>query len=161
MKLFLPLFLVGLLTLQSCSGGKTSSTKADTSQPVTDAIQVPGLVISKFNSFFPSVTQVDWEMEDGNYEANFQENKNEKSVLFSPQGELISSETEVNTHSLPEAMNAYLDEKLKGKKIGTAVMVVTPGGSITYEIEVDEKDYIFDGAGKFLKIEEEEGDDKD
>jgi len=97
-------------------------------------------------------------MEDNDYEAVFHESQGEKSVLFTPEGEVISSETEINTNSLPEAMLAYISEHLQNKKIDEAEMVATATGNITYEIEVEGKDYIFDGTGKFLKIEEEDGD---
>jgi|GEM_PF-4885434 len=162
MRVLLPFFLVGLCILQSCSKANTSSTTVTTeSTKSADTTQVPGPVLNRFILLFPTVTKVEWGMEDNDYEATFHEAQGEKSVLFTPEGEVISSETEVNSNSLPEAMTAYIAEHLKGKKIEKAEMIVTATGSITYEIEIGDQDYIFDGAGKFLKIEEEEADEKD
>lgn len=161
MKMLLPCFLVGLFVLQSCSRGNTSTTTGVESPKSADTTQVPGLVLNKFISLFPAVTKVEWGMEENDYEATFQQNEGEKSVLFTPEGDVISSETEINTNSLPEAMSAYVSDHMRDKKITKAQMVVTATGSITYEIEIEGKDYIFDGTGKFLKTEEEEGDEKD
>lgn len=160
MKMLLPIFLIGLSVLQSCSRGNTATTPVAEPPKSQDTIQVPGPVIDKFTSLFPAVTKVAWEMEENGYEATFQETQGEKSVLFTPEGNVISSETEINTNSLPEAMTAYIADHLKDKKLGKAEMVVTTTGSITYEIEIEGKNYIFDGAGQFLKTEEEEGDEK-
>lgn len=159
MKVFFYFFLVSLCILQSCSRSNTTSTTVTAeSTKSADSTQVPGPVLNRFISLFPTVTKVEWGMEDNDYEATFHESQGEKSVLFTPEGEVISSETEINTNSLPEAMTAYIAEHLNNKKIDKAEMVVTATGSITYEVEIEHQDYVFDGAGKFLKIEKEEGD---
>ena len=170
MKLLFPI-IIGLFVLQSCSNSNasstseaagTNSTSVETSSPkTTDSIQVPGIVLSRFVSLFPKATHVEWEMEENDYEASFQLAGVKKSVVFTPEGEDVSSETEINVNSLPEAMTSYIASHLKGKKIDEAVMGTTRSREITYEIEVEGKDYIFDGSGNFLKTEEPEPNEDD
>jgi hypothetical protein len=165
MKFIIPFLLMGCFALPGCSGSHKNAAEETSDVKTAEPVQVPELVLQKFNSLFPTINNVDWDMEDQNYEATFQHSDGRKSVVFSPNGEVLSSETEINVNSLPEAMTAYIAENLKDKKIEDAEMVITASGGITYEIEIEDKDYIFDGAGKFINIEEEngedEGDDKD
>ena len=143
---------------------ETPTTEASVSKSqsinTTDSLPVPEPVISKFNSLFPTAINVEWEAEDGGYEAAFQWAGVEKSILFSPEGEEISSETEINVNSLPESMTSYISSHFQGKKIDEAVMNVTRSGGITFEVEVEGNDYIFDGSGNFLKTEEPEPDEE-
>ncbi|HZV43195.1 MAG TPA: hypothetical protein VFF90_01890 [Saprospiraceae bacterium] len=57
-------------------------------------------------------------------------------------------------------MTNYIASHFQGKKIDEAVMTVTRSGGITFEIEVEGKDYVFDGSGNFLKIEQPEPDEE-
>jgi hypothetical protein len=98
-------------------------------------------------------------MEGNDYEATFKYEAGEKSVLFTPEGEVISAETDINSNSLPEAMLKYISKNLQGKKIERAQMITTASGSITYSVTANGQEYVFDGSGNFLKIEEKEGDD--
>ena len=92
-------------------------------------------------------------MEGTDYKVTFEAEQGLKSVLFSAHGDILSSKTEINTSSLPEAMLAYISSKLNGKKTGQAIMSVSETGNIEYEIELEGKQYVFDGSGNFLRIE--------
>ncbi len=165
MKRIFPFTLLILAVLLSCSKPDNASASVpeptqtqDTSQAMNQDTthipgQVPGHVLSKFNYYFPSVNKVEWGMEGTEYKATFNAEQGEKSVFFSADGDILFSRTEINTSSLPEAMLTYISSKLNGKKMGKAVMSASETGNITYEIEVEGKEYIFDGSGNFLKIE--------
>ena len=170
MKRFIPFMLLILAGLLSCTRSNHASANVseqletpDTTQSANqDTIplpgQVPGHVLSKFNYYFPSVNKVEWETEDTKYKATFKDEQGDKSVFFSADGDILSSKTELNINSLPEAMLAYISSKLNGKKMGKSVMTASETGNITYEIETEGKQYIFDGSGNFLRIEKIEGD---
>ncbi len=165
MSRFLPFTLLFLAVLLSCSRSENASANVpvqsqtqDTTlkvNPDTSSLpgQVPGYVLSKFNYYFPSVNKVNWETEDNNYKATFKADQGDKSVLFSAEGDILSSKTEINSTSLPEAMLTYISSNLNGKKMRKPIMSASESGNITYEIEVEGKQYIFDGSGNFLKIE--------
>lgn len=169
MKALLPAFLLFAVCF-SCSRSGNTNTNSETVAEATDttanagiidSLQVPGAVIARFNYLFPKPGKVTWEMEENDYEATFPFEVGEKSVLFTPEGEVISSETDIQSNSLPEAALNYISQNLNGKKIEEAEMITTATGSITYEIEAEGKEYLFDGSGNFIKIEEEEAGEKD
>ena len=119
-------------------------------QKLTEA-DVPAAVKTEFKSLYPKVTQVKWEKEDGNFEANFSENKMATSVLIDVNGKLLEVEQEIAIASLPKEATDYMAKNLPGKKIKEASKIKDAAGKTTYEAEVDEVDYTFDSDGKFLK----------
>lgn len=125
-------------------------------------ITVPDAVKSAFTNAYPKATSADWEMEDGMYEAEWEENKMETSVLYQADGTLVQTETEITLASLPQPIKDYVTNSLKGQKIKEAAKIVAANGTISYEAEVGGKDYIFNANGTLLSTEEdEEGDDDD
>ncbi len=127
-------------------------------------ITVPDAVKSAFTTAYPKATNPEWEMEDGMYEAEWEENKMETSVLYLADGTLVQTETEIKVEALPQPIKDYVTNSLKGQKIKEAAKIVAANGTISYEAEVGGKDYIFDANGTLLSTEEEddeEGDDDD
>ena len=123
--------------------------------------EVPAAVKSKQASLYPNAKVEKWEKEDGNYEAEFDNGKVETSTLFDASGNLLATETEIATSSLPAAVSEYVTKNLAGKKIKEASKIVDSKNTVTYEAEVDEVDYIFDANGAFLKKEVEKDNDND
>ena len=121
------------------------------------ASAVPAAVKNKFAALYPNVKSEKWEKEGANYEAEFDQNKSEISVLFDADGNLIETETEIAVSELPQATKDYCAKNFPGKKIHEASKIVSANGTVTYEAEVD-ADYIFDASGNFIKKETEEGD---
>jgi len=160
------LLLFGFLFFQACSSSSSSAnvTAAVTTDSLTihsDTSGLPDAVMAKFSSLFPTKKDVHWEVEEGNYEATFQDSTGEKSVTFAPDGHVLVSESTVQQNSLPEGVNQYIADHLQGKKIDHAQMVLTTSGVLTYEVEVEGQEYIFSGDGKFKEIEKAEADEKD
>lgn len=48
-------------------------------------------------------------------------------------------------------MNDYASTNLSGKKIKEAAKIASADGTLTYEAEIGDFDYIFDANGNFLK----------
>ena len=112
---------------------------------------VPAVVKTQFKALYPSVTAVKWEKEDGNYEANFSENKVETSATFNASGKLQETEQAIAIASLPKGATDYLAKNLAGKKVKEASKIKGADGKVSYEAEVDGVDYTFDSDGKFIK----------
>ncbi len=161
MKHIFFLALLSFTLLQSCKRGEPNSPPTADVVPAADSLIIPAPVLSTFNNRFPAASDAKWEMEGTEYEVTFRDSVSEKSILYDAAGTEIKSETSVNSNSLPEGVLQYAKENLAGKTIEQAQMVVTAEGSITYEIEVEGKDYVFSGDGKFLKMEEPEADETD
>ncbi len=124
-------------------------------------VNVPAPVKEAFSKMYPDAKNVEWEMEDGNYEAEVDINKIETSVVFTPAGAHVMTEVEITPDALPAAALNYVKTNLGGKKIKEAAKMTTAEGVVTYEAEVDEADYIFDASGTFIKKEVEKEDEKD
>ncbi|MEP6795236.1 MAG: PepSY-like domain-containing protein [Saprospiraceae bacterium] len=148
MKLIFTSLAFLMFTMMSC---KSSEEK----------INVPDAVKAKFMAMYPKADHAEWEMENGNYEASFKEEKMETSVIISPDGNVLETETSIDASMLPQPVNDYVASQLGGKKISSAEKIVSATGMVSYEVEVGEIDYKFDSNGQFTGREEEEEKGKD
>jgi len=110
---------------------------------------VPQAVKDGLHKLYPDARVSKWELEDGNYEAEFENNKVETSVLLTPAGALVMTEVEIATSALPQAAQDYVKNNLGGKKIKEAAKITTAEGVVTYEAEIGGTDYLFDANGSF------------
>lgn len=122
---------------------------------------IPDAVKTQFAALYPNIKATEWDILDGMYEVSFVENEIESSVLFSSDGRVLQTETEMEVSLLPQAVKDYVAAKLPGKKIEEASKIVRIDGKISYEVEVDDADYLFDSLGTFLKMETEDDDEDD
>lgn len=120
-------------------------------------VAAPEAVAASFAKDFPSVKKVTWEMENGNYEAEYKVNGTEQSALYDKTGHRSEVETEIKTEALPQAAKDYLKKNYADYKLKEASNIVDDKGITTYEAKVskgkDKMDVIFDANGKFLKTE--------
>ena len=119
-------------------------------QKVKEA-DVPGEVKAAFTKQYPTTKAEKWEKENGNYEAEFDYNKSEMSVVIDPKGNIIETETEIKVSELSKAITDYCAKNYAGKKIKEASKIVDSKGAITYEAEIEKMDVLFDANGKFIK----------
>lgn len=113
--------------------------------------KVPAPVKAKFKTLYPAMKEVKWEMEKADYEAGFEVNKTETSVVIDAQGNLKETETEIAVSALPKAAADYIAKNHPGAKIAEAAKIVDASGKVTYEAEVNKKDLVFNEKGNFLK----------
>lgn len=121
-------------------------------QKLKDA-EVPAAAKKTFEKSYPDIKGAKWEKEDGNYEAEFELNKKETSVLFDVNGNLLATETEISPEELPKAVSEYVAKNLKGQKIDEASKIIDSKGGHSFEAEIGGADYIFDSNGTFIKKE--------
>ncbi|MDZ4713360.1 MAG: PepSY-like domain-containing protein [bacterium] len=129
-------------------------------QSLKDA-EVPSVVKTSFSSLYPDAKKVKWEMEDGNYEAEFDQNNVETSVILDAKGTFLQKEVEIPVSELPEAVKNYASTNVAGKTIDEAAKITDAAGIVKYEAEIGKADYIFDQNGSLLKKEKEDGEDKE
>ena len=124
--------------------------------------EVPAPVKAAFAKLYPNVKDVDWEKEGANYDAEFEVNKTESSVVFAATGNLLETEIEINVSALPKSASDYLAKKYPKNKIAEASKITDAAGTVTYEAEVGDYELIFDSNGLFIKeIKEDKEKDKD
>ncbi|WP_316823866.1 hypothetical protein [Pedobacter miscanthi] len=124
------------------AGGTVFSSQAQK----INALKVPAAVSAAFKKLHPAA-KVKWEMEQANYEAGFNLNGKETSEVYTPNGTLQETETEIKSTELPAAVLA----KLKGMTVAEAAKIRKADGTIHYEAEVKGKDFLFDVNGNRVK----------
>ncbi|MCA0428238.1 MAG: PepSY-like domain-containing protein [Bacteroidetes bacterium] len=112
---------------------------------------VPASVKTAFQKNFPQAKVKKWEKEESNFEAEFELNKTEQSVLFDAQGNLLETEVEIELNQLPKGVLEYVKANYKGQKVKGAAKITDTNGTITYEAEIKGMDLLFDSNGRFIK----------
>lgn len=114
--------------------------------------EVPKVVKNSFTKLYPKATDVKWDKEGKDYEASFKLEGNDMSINLDAKGNLLETETKIETSQLPKEVEKYISENYKGFKISEAAKIVKSNGETTYEAEVtkgkERKDLIFDANGK-------------
>ena len=108
--------------------------------------KVPVAIKQAFEKSYPNAKSTKWDKEGKDYEASFEQGKEELSVVFDAKGQVLEVEKEVEFSALPAAVQSAL----KGKKVKEAA-IITKGGKTMYEAEVGGKDLMFDAQGKAIK----------
>ena len=117
--------------------------------------QVPTAVMITFKAKFPQVKSNTWEKEGTKYEAGFTLNGKTMSVLITPAGELMETETDMSPAHLPTAVRTKLASDYKSYKINEAATITRADGSTVYEAEVARNgkahDVLFNADGSLAK----------
>ena len=149
MKIIIAFLSLGTLLLLGCKPAESKS-----SEP---PVEVPAAVQSTFQNMYPNIKEVKWEKEDTRYGADFDLNGVETEVQFFEDGNLFMTESEIPVTELPAKVTEYFNQYMPGKKISEASKLVTVEGIVSYEVEMDDVDYLFDSGGTFAGKEEEKG----
>lgn len=112
---------------------------------------LPAAVKTAFQKNFPQANVEKWEKEGANFEAEFELNKTDQSVLFDAQGNIIETEIEIELSQLPNGVLDYVKTNYKGQSVKEAAKITDGKGSVTYEAEIKGLDILFDSNGKFIK----------
>lgn len=112
---------------------------------------IPDVVIVNFQKQYPEVKEIKWEKEGENFEAEFNTNGLEESVLYDVEGNLIETEVQIKTGELPKGATDYITEHYKGKKIKEASRVTKADGNLSYEAEINGIELVFDSNGGLIK----------
>lgn len=119
-----------------------------------EKMNVPSAVKTALKQKFPEARNVGWEKEKGNYEANWGGKSGEdNSVMYTPAGSFIEIVKAIPLSQLPASAQSYIKGHYKNAKFGDIGKVSDAKGKISYEVEINRKDVIFDENGNFLKVE--------
>jgi hypothetical protein len=123
--------------------------------------EVPTPVTSKVKALYPEATKISWEEEDGFYEASFLASEKETSIVLSRDGTLVRTETEIQTSELPGGVISYVSMHHPGSSKMKAYKIIDIKGVVSYEVESDDIDYLFDAKGVFLSQEDDDDEPED
>lgn len=120
------------------------------------ATEVPEVVKKAFQQKFPTAKKVKWEKEKNNdFEASFILNDKEISALYSMDGQLKETETEIAVSELPKSVIDALAKKDANAKIEEAEKIERSDNTIIYETEVKinkkKTELLFDSNGNEIK----------
>jgi len=110
---------------------------------------------------YPNAKEIKWEKENGNYEAEFEVEETDYSLLIDVSGKILETEIEIKVDALPANAKAYISKNYAGQKIKEATKITDYKGVVTYEAEIKGKDLIFDSNGNFIKEKTEQEKDND
>ena len=119
-------------------------------QKVSDK-DVPTAVKTTLQKNYPNAKEIKWEKENGNYEAEFEVEETDYSLLIDVSGKILETEIEIKVDALPANAKAYISKNYAGQKIKEATKITDNKGVVTYEAEIKGKDLIFDSNGNFIK----------
>ncbi len=129
-------------------------------QKVSDK-DVPTAVKTTLQKNYPNAKEIKWEKENGNYEAEFEVEETDYSLLIDVSGNILETEIEIKVDALPANAKAYISKNYAGQKIKEATKITDNKGVVTYESEIKGKDLIFDSNGNFIKEKTEQEKDND
>lgn len=112
---------------------------------------VPSEVRTAFHKAYPDTKEVKWDKEGEKYEASFDVNKVDHSVLYDAKGNLLETEIEIELNQLPATISDYVKTHYTGQKIKEGAKITDVKGNVTYEAEIKGMDLLFDSNGKFIK----------
>ena len=115
------------------------------------AKDIPAPVKEALSKRFPAAAKVSWELEKGNYEANWGGTSGEDhSAQFTPSGVFIEIVDNIPISSLPAGVASYVS-KHYNTRIREAGKLTDAQGKLSYEVEIKGKDLAFGLNGKFEK----------
>ena len=100
--------------------------------------EVPANVLQVVKSEYPNATDVEWEMEKGHYEVEFEINRADHKMLIDKSGKVLYHKGELTENDLPEAVMKTIQSKYADRKIDD-VDIITRDGKTYFEIELDGK----------------------
>jgi uncharacterized membrane protein YkoI len=103
-----------------------------------DAKEVPAAVTSALTQKYATPTDLDWEMEGSNYEADFDVNRVDHTVLLDPSGKILMTKHDIQKKDLPQAVSSAISQKYKSMRLDDMELVEKDGKSY-YQVELDAK----------------------
>ncbi len=106
-------------------------------------LPVPGAVHKSLVSLYPKAEEVKWDKEGANYEASFELDDVEMSVILDAAGNVLETETEMEPDDLPAAVKTNLGKDFARYSILEAAIIIKKGKT-RYEAEVKRGENILD-----------------
>lgn len=113
--------------------------------------EVPTAVKAAFQKQYPLVKAVKWDKEEDKFEASFDLNKTDNSILFDKKGNILETEVEILVNQLPKGVLDYVKTNYKTVAVKEVAKITDEKGTVTYEVEIKKMDILFDRNGKFIK----------
>ena len=97
---------------------------------------VPQIIKNALLQKFPNAKEVKWDKEGKNFEASFDLNNIDNSVLFNSDGKIVETETEIKVSQLPKSALQYLNDNYKNQKVKEAAKIITEKFTRLHKVSV-------------------------
>lgn len=98
--------------------------------------EVPSVVLSTFQTSFANATDVEWELRDNLYKADFEVSSVDHEIWIANDGTVKRVEKELTDKDLPVAIKNKIQAELGKFKIED-VTAITESNQVTYEVDLD------------------------
>ena len=102
------------------------------------AKDVPQAVAKALTQQYANATDLDWEMDGANYEAEFDVKRADHTVLIDPSGKILMTKRDIVEKDLPQSIRTAIGQKYKGMRLDDMELVEKDGKTF-YQVELDEK----------------------
>lgn len=147
------MFAMLITTFSSALMAQTPATKEKEEKKTS--VAVPAAVKDAFAKEFPTVKKVNWDAEDGNFEAEFTLNGTDESATYDKTGHRKEVEVDIKTSELPAPVLEYVKSHYAAYKLVEGAKITNDKNVVTYEAEIGKDgkkwDVLFDATGKFIK----------
>ena len=101
-----------------------------------DPSAVPNVVKDAFKVEFADATDVEWELKDNHYEAEFEVNDTDYHALLDTSGKIISHKQEIEESELPAEVLTAIQNDFSDYKVDDAEKLMKDG-EIYYQVELE------------------------
>ncbi|HRO47014.1 PepSY-like domain-containing protein [Agriterribacter sp.] len=117
--------------------------------------QVPSVVLNHFKQTFPKAYDVEWEIKNNQYCAEFEMKlSKDHEACYDNSGKLLKHKEDVTKRKLPAAIRSVIKNDFNGYRVDD-VKKITTGNTIQYSVELqslkEELKVHFDEKGTVLK----------
>ncbi len=115
---------------------------------------VPAVVLNAFQLKFPNASDVDWELENGNYHIDFVLNDKDNEAVLDYRGKLLKYKQDLYVSEIPKNVLETIKSKVQFFDIKDADLIKENGETvykINFEIDDRDNDFWIGENGKLLK----------
>lgn len=98
--------------------------------------EVPANVVAVVNSEYPNATDVEWEMEKGHYEVEFEIDRADHEMLIDKNGKVLFHKGELTKSDLPDKVMNTVNADYSDREVED-VDIITKDGKTYYQVEFD------------------------
>lgn len=88
-----------------------------------DQKDVPQAVSSALTQKYANATDLDWEMDGANYEAEFDMDRVDHTVLLDPSGKILMSKRDIMEKDLPQTVRTAIGQNYKSMRLDDIELV--------------------------------------
>ncbi|WP_299984479.1 PepSY-like domain-containing protein [uncultured Pontibacter sp.] len=99
---------------------------------------VPEAMKSALSQKYTNATDLEWEKHGENYEADFDIDRIDHTVMIDPSGKILMTKRDIEEKDLPQNIRTAISQKYKGMRLDD-IEQVEKDGNTYYQLELEQK----------------------